>query len=128
MRELVRRNPGIMRILEDSTDTEIVTGDLKLDLYKKQVMRAGKQIPLTAREFDIFAFLAGHRGEVFSHRQIYEAVWNKKFFHDTANITAHIGHIRRKLEKDPGNPQYIRTVHGAGYKFDVSDMTEAGNK
>ena len=62
-------------------------------------------------------FLASYPGQVFTHRQIYEAVWGKEYFRDEGNVTAHIGRIRKKIEPDPRNPIFIQTVRGIGYKF-----------
>lgn len=66
---------------------------------------------------DILFFLASYPGQVFTHRQIYETVWGKEYFCDEGNVTAHIGHIRKKIELDPRNPVFIQTVRGIGYKF-----------
>ena len=68
-------------------------------------------------EFNILYFLASYPDYVFSHCQIYEAVWSKEYFNDAENITAHICNIRRKIEPDPRHPIFIKTVRGIGYKF-----------
>ena len=118
LKEFVRQNSQSMRIAEEVIEgNEIIAKDLKINIEKRQVILQGKQIFLTAREFDILTYLASHPGQVFSHRQIYEAVWKNEYFRDGGNITAHIGHIRKKLESDFGCPIYIQTVHGVGYKF-----------
>ena len=118
LKEFVRQNSQSMRIVEEVIEgNEIIAKDLSIHIEKRQVILQGKQIFLTAREFDILIYLASHPGQVFSHRQIYEAVWKNEYFQDGGNITAHIGHIRKKLETDSGSPVYIQTVHGVGYKF-----------
>ena len=120
MKELVRRNPETMRIMEDNTEKRlIIAGELEIDLQRQEVRVGNKKIILTSREFEILVCLASHPGEVFSHCRIYETVWKKKYFQDSANITAHIGHIRKKIEPDCRKPIYIQTVHGVGYRFGV---------
>lgn len=118
IRSLADQFPDFIRILEDAVKSSvIVAGALKIDLQKRQVTLNGEDIFFTAVEFDIISYLASDPGNVFSHRQIYEAVWKKEYYRDTANITAHIGHIRKKIEPDSRHPIYIQTVHGVGYKF-----------
>lgn len=92
-------------------------GELQLDPLKRKVLKNGKEVFLTAKEFSILFLLASYPEIVFSHRQIYESVWEKDYFCDEANVTAHVGHIRKKIETDSQNPRYIQTVHGVGYKF-----------
>lgn len=92
-------------------------GQLEIDSLKRKVLREEKEISLTAKEFSILFLLASYPEVVFSHRQIYESVWGEDSFCDEANITAHIGHIRKKIESNPRNPLYIQTVRGVGYKF-----------
>ena len=116
--EEIRGKSYEMQIFEeDLAETVLQYKDLEIDQKKRQVMLKNKQIDLTSREYDILCFLAFHPGQVFSHRQIYEAVWKKEYFKDVANITAHIGHIRKKIEPNPACPIYIQTVHGIGYRF-----------
>lgn len=122
VRSLANQFPDFIRIVEDvEKSSVIVSGDLKIDLEKRQVTLNGKNIFFTAVEFDILSYLASYPGNVFSHRQIYEAVWKKEYYQDTANITAHIGHIRKKMEPDSRHPIYIQTVHGVGYRFAKND-------
>lgn len=118
LKEFMEQNSQCVRVVEETIEgKEMIAKDLRINIEKHQVILHGKQISLTAREFDILFFLASHPGQVFSHRQIYEAVWKNEFFRDGGNITAHIGHIRKKMESNFGCPVYIQTVHGVGYKF-----------
>lgn len=91
--------------------------DLYLDYNNRIAFHKNRKINLTVKEFDILFFLASYPGQVFTHRQIYETVWGKEYFCDEGNVTAHIGHIRKKIELDPRNPVFIQTVRGIGYKF-----------
>ena len=92
--------------------------DLYLDYNNRIAFHKNRKINLTVKEFDILFFLASYPGQVFTHRQIYETVWGKEYFCDEGNVTAHIGHIRKKIELDPRNPVFIQTVRGIGYKLD----------
>lgn len=91
--------------------------DLYLDYNNRIAFHKNRKINLTVKEFDILFFLASYPGQVFTHRQIYETVWGKEYFCDEGNVTAHIGHIRKKIELDPRNPVFIQTVRGIGYKL-----------
>lgn len=93
--------------------------DLYLDYNNRIAFHKNRKINLTVKEFDILFFLASYPGQVFTHRQIYETVWGKEYFCDEGNVTAHIGHIRKKIELDPRNPVFIQTVRGIGYKFSM---------
>lgn len=113
-----QQNSHIMRIIEKDEKEKIIKfNDLTIDLERREVLIKGERELLTTREFEILHFLASHPGQVFSHQQIYEMVWKNEYFQDMANITAHIGHIRKKIEPNPKCPIYIQTVRGVGYKF-----------
>lgn len=116
--ENVKNNSNVVFIEDSLIDNHVITvNELRIDSDKRQVMYKTEPINLTAREFDILYFMASHPGQAFSHQQIYEAVWKHDYYQDVANITAHIGHIRKKIEPNPRCPVYIQTVHGVGYKF-----------
>ena len=95
----------------------LVFGELEINSVERSVSLNKEQVIFTSKEFEILFFLASHPGQVFTHRQIYETVWGKEYFCDEGNVTAHIGHIRKKIELDPRNPVFIQTVRGIGYKF-----------
>lgn len=95
----------------------LVFGELEINSVERSVRLNKEQVIFTSKEFEILFFLASYPGQVFTHRQIYETVWGKEYFCDEGNVTAHIGHIRKKIELDPRNPVFIQTVRGIGYKF-----------
>lgn len=95
----------------------LVFGELEINSVERSVRLNKEQVFFTSKEFEILFFLASHPGQVFTHRQIYETVWGKEYFCDEGNVTAHIGHIRKKIEPDSRNPVFIQTVRGMGYKF-----------
>ena len=82
---------------------------IAIDLKRREVVRDNRKIELTYTEFEILQLLAQNPGRVFSKEQIYSGDYNI--------VMSHISHIREKIEDDPGNPVYIQTVWGVGYKF-----------
>lgn len=95
----------------------IRAGSLEIDLLKHEVHKGQEQIFLTAKEFDLLVFLAESPGQVYTKRQIYQAVWGEAYAFDDNNIMVHIRRLRKKIESDPDTPEYILTVWGVGYKF-----------
>ena len=72
---------------------------------------------LPPKEFDVLMFLAKNQGKILTKRQIYEEVWGEEYVYDDSNIMAIISRLRKKIEETPGNPRYIQTVKGIGYRF-----------
>ena len=94
-------------------------GALSIDLRLRRVIRDGKEIALTPKEFDILYFLARNRGEVFTKEQIYENVWQESANYTVENtVMVHIRHIREKIEIDAKKPRYVKVVWGIGYKME----------
>jgi two-component system alkaline phosphatase synthesis response regulator PhoP len=101
----------------DAPDQRLVFPDLVIDLLRRQVWVGEKRVGLTAAEFEVLRSLAAHPGWVYSRQQIMEVLWDGEFFGEVRTADVHIRNIRRKIETDPGNPRYIQTVRGMGYKF-----------
>lgn len=99
------------------TNQTIFCGALTIDPKSRKVIRDDKEVLLTPKEFDILYFLARNRGEVFTKKQIYQAVWEKDYVLDDSNIMAFIRKLRKKIEPNPDAPEYIQTIWGIGYKF-----------
>ncbi len=95
----------------------LVFPGLELDLLRRQVTADGAPVILTAKEFEVLAFLAAHPGRVYSREQIMRHLWGGEFFGDARAADVHVQHVRKKVEPDPKNPRYIQTVRGFGYKF-----------
>ena len=94
-------------------------GELIVDLSKRSVITGNTEVTLTNREFEILYLLASSPGRVFSKEQIYDIVWNEPYSGDYNIVMSHISHIREKIEDDPGNPVYVQTVWGVGYRFNA---------
>ncbi|MDR1185662.1 MAG: response regulator transcription factor [Coriobacteriales bacterium] len=92
-------------------------GDFAFDIKRKRVMKQGKAVELTPKEFMILVLLARHPGEIFTREQLTEEIWGKEFVGETSSVAVFIRRIREKIEKNPSRPQYIQTVWRAGYRF-----------
>ncbi|WP_038248129.1 response regulator transcription factor [Ghiorsea bivora] len=92
-------------------------GDMSIDLAKRQVFIADKEIQLTAKEFDLLVYFAKHPGQVFTRSQLLDHVWGYQFEGYDHTVNTHINRLRMKVEQDAANPEYILTVWGVGYKF-----------
>lgn len=91
---------------------------LNINPYNRTVVDdSGKNIQLTAKEFDLLHFLFCHKGQVFTKEQIYKNVWGYDNAPDASNLSSFIRKLRLKIEPHPDNPRYIITVWGVGYKF-----------
>jgi DNA-binding response OmpR family regulator len=93
-------------------------GDLDIDPKAYMVRRRGRIVPLTTKEFEVLRFLAQHPNQALSRQQIYDHVWGFHEYGDLNTVTIHVKKIREKIEDDPANPRYIKTVWGIGYRFE----------
>ena len=89
---------------------------LQIDLGAREARVHGEVATLTAREFDLLAFLAGRPRQVFRRDELLEHVWGYTYG-DTSTVTVHIRRLRAKLERDPAGPRFIETIWGVGYRF-----------
>jgi len=96
---------------------KIAVGSLAIDLDKRQVRIAEKDIELTAKEFDLLVYFAKHPGQVFTRTQLLDQVWGYQFEGYEHTVNTHINRLRLKIEDDPSNPFFVLTVWGVGYKF-----------
>lgn len=94
------------------------TGQLVINDETKQVTVDGKEVKLTATEYNILKFLLENKGKVYSIPEIYENVWNEEGFGAENIIAVHIRHIREKIEINPKEPRYLKVIWGVGYKIE----------
>jgi two-component system, OmpR family, alkaline phosphatase synthesis response regulator PhoP len=92
-------------------------GDLEIDHAAHQVVRGGEVVLLTAREFALLATLAAHPGLVFTRSQLLDQVWGGDYYDDHV-VDVHVSNLRKKLEDNPADPRYLKTVRGVGYRFE----------
>ena len=118
-KELVARVRAVLRRTERPiVPSDVIrAGDVTLDVPRLRVTAGTRDIELTPTEFQLLAALAREPGRVFTRSQLLDAVHGVAFESYERAIDAHVKNIRRKLEVDPGEPHYLQTVHGVGYRF-----------
>jgi DNA-binding response OmpR family regulator len=119
-RELAVRVRAVLRRSGGTTarSQRIEFGDVVVDGRSRVVTKAGKPVTLTAKEFDLLAFLAAHPRQVFSRDQLMDRVWDYSASIDTGTVTVHIRRLREKVEPNPAQPRHLQTVWGVGYRLD----------
>lgn len=105
------------RINQQGAAAVVEAGDLKIDLVKRLVTRAGQPVRLSPREYELLAKLVEGGGRVVTHRQLLTAVWGPANADDVQYLRVFIGHLRHKLEADPASPRHLTTESGVGYRF-----------
>lgn len=103
---------------QEISKSRLQTGDLILEMDRKEVTVNGELVQLTSTELGILQLLMSNMGRIFSSHEIYEAVWNDNAFSAENTVSVHIRHIREKIEFDPKNPKYLKVVWGLGYKVE----------
>jgi two-component system alkaline phosphatase synthesis response regulator PhoP len=118
-RELVARVRAVLRRVRGGLHQPglVRAGDLEIDLHGHRVTRAGEPIRLTRSEFNLLAVLAQHPGQTFTREQLLDRLHGVAYDGYDRSVDAHIKNLRRKLEVDPGDPRYVLTVYGVGYRF-----------
>lgn len=123
--ELVSRVKAVIRRTydqeSDNGEQEKVFGELSIDPKTRIVKVRGTNIDLTATEFNLLWFMVSHPRQVFKRDQLLESVWGFSEYVDPSTVTVHIRRLREKIEIDPGNPAFLLTVWGVGYKFESGE-------
>lgn len=115
---LIRRYTRFNR--EDGQAAELLFDGLTIHFDSRSIVTVNGEFALPPKEFDLLLYLAKNQGKILTKQQIYEAVWGEEYVYDDSNIMAIISRLRKKLEdnaKNGGNPKYIQTVKGIGYRF-----------
>ena len=99
-------------------------GELEIHHEHRRVLMAGREVELNHGEYAMLYCMASSPGQVFSKAQLYEAAWGEAYLHGTNSVENIIWRLRKKLEPDPRNPIYIKTVIGMGYKMVVPENTD----
>lgn len=129
MRELVARVQAVLRRTAtfatiDGTAENIVIGVFDLNAKRHEIRLAGKKLDLTLKEYKILELLMRHAGQVLTRDVLLDRVWGEDYFGgfgDTKTLDVHIRRLRKKIEKDPSYPEFIQTVRGVGYRFEVEE-------
>lgn len=106
------------RLKGNNTSSEIISrGGLEINTSSHRVFVNGKEVQMTSKEYALLVFLAANPNIVFTKEHIFDRVWGDEIFGDIATVAVHIQKIRKKIEKDPANPEFIETLWGTGYRF-----------
>ena len=117
---LARLRAALRRDLDPDTELPLITSpDFTIDLARKQVTKAGKEIKLTPTEWGVVEVLVRHQGKLVSQTQLLKEVWGPQYGEETNYLRVFIAQIRRKLEAQPSNPRYFLTEPGMGYRFEL---------
>ncbi|SHH63891.1 response regulator transcription factor [Desulfosporosinus lacus] len=118
-RELLARIKARLRRinLPEEADSQIIRGELRIDVKGFRVYVRGAETELTPKEFELLRVLVAHPGRVYSRDDLLERIWGYEYDGDTRTVDVHVRHLRLKIEKDPSNPEYIETLRGIGYRF-----------
>ncbi|HWI60816.1 MAG TPA: response regulator transcription factor [Symbiobacteriaceae bacterium] len=122
--ELVLRVRAILRRTGSTAPNMVAEGapirfrEMEINRAARSVMVRTRSVELTPKEFDLLWLLASHPGNVFSREAILQRVWHSDYTGDEAALTVCVRRLREKIEQDPGNPEYIKTIWGIGYKFE----------
>jgi two-component system alkaline phosphatase synthesis response regulator PhoP len=120
MSELLARVDALLRRAARPQPTATARyrfGDILVDIRSTQVLRDGKPLQLSAREFQLLCYFVEHPGATLSREELLKEVWGYDALPTTRTVDVHVAWLRQKLEPDPRNPRYILTVVGLGYKF-----------
>ncbi|HEY6350837.1 MAG TPA: response regulator transcription factor [Candidatus Angelobacter sp.] len=119
-RELVARVKAVLRRSERPLPPAVINaGDLEINGSAMTLAVRGEPVVTTTTEFRLLHHLAGHSGQVFTRDQLLDAVWRDTSFVSPRSVDVYVRKLREKIERDPENPRYLRTVRGAGYRFEV---------
>ena len=118
-RELAARVRTVLRRARaaETPSERLSFGDVELDAATRDVQKAGVEVRLTAKEFDLLWFLASHPRRVFGRDQLMSRVWGYEAALDTGTVTVHVRRLREKIEDDPSAPRHLQTVWGVGYRL-----------
>jgi DNA-binding response OmpR family regulator len=118
-REVVERVRAVLRRSDGrESGRRVCHGDLVVDGERRELLRSGRTVHTTRKEFALLHLLACNPGRAFSRIELLEEVWGYEWIGPTDTVTVHVRRLRSKIEDDPSNPRHLVTVHGVGYRFD----------
>jgi len=128
LRELTARLRSAVRrrnAQDDNGDAPIIHGALELDPVRYRVLKAGIKIHLTPKEFDLLHYLMRYAGEPIPHARLLKAVWGPEYGNELEYLRTFVRQLRKKIEDDPQNPQYLLTDAHIGYRFSEQALSAA---
>jgi DNA-binding response OmpR family regulator len=114
----IRRATKYSGSQKEEEKVPVKLGNITIDLESFSVNKNGQQIQLTSKEFEILKLFISNPNRVFTKAQIYSFVWKEEYYGDENVINVHMRRVREKIEDDPSNPKYIKTLWGIGYKLE----------
>jgi two-component system alkaline phosphatase synthesis response regulator PhoP len=117
IKSIIRRVKDLKEGVQENVPKELIFDTLSIDLNKRKVVLDGIVIELTAKEFDLLALFALNPGRAYSRENLLNIVWGYQFTGYEHTVNSHINRLRSKIEQDPSQPRFIKTVWGVGYKF-----------
>jgi len=125
--ELLARVRALLRRMHRQTHApaKLRLGDVEIDLIRQIAFRGRKAIHLTAKEFSMLRLMAEKPGEPISRERFLDAVWGYTAFPTTRTVDNHVASLRAKIERDPDAPRWITTVHGVGYRLEMTNASRA---
>jgi len=114
---LARMRVALRRASAPAVAPVFTSGSLTMDLARRLVTVAGREVQLTPTEYDLLRVLVVHAGKVLTHRQILREVWGPEYMDETHYLRVYFGQLRQKLEDDPARPKLILTEAGVGYRL-----------
>lgn len=114
MKAIMRRVGGTEK---EKKGKVVETADLKLDLDSRRLFISGREINLTAKEFDLLELMVLNPGKVYSREKLLNTVWGYEYPGDVRTVDVHIRRLREKIESNPSEPKYVHTKWGVGYYF-----------
>lgn len=120
VKELMARIKAVLRRFDLAREPEaevLYIGELKIDIENYEVFKNQEKLDLTLKEFELLKVLSVNRSKVLSRNYLLDKIWGYEYFGETRTVDVHIRHLRKKIEDNDRNPQYIETVRGIGYKI-----------
>jgi two-component system alkaline phosphatase synthesis response regulator PhoP len=119
IRELIARVKVILRrSAQDKTSSDTIkVGNIIINSDKHEVTKDDERLELTLKEFELLKLLVVNRGKVLTRESLLDRIWGYEYYGETRTVDVHIRHLRQKIEDDDGNPKFIETIRGIGYRF-----------
>ena len=122
VRELIARVKAILRRTKvQQLDKTLSFGSLVIDFSKHEVIKEGKKVELTLKEFELLEILIKNKGRVMTRDFLLDKIWGYEYVGETRTVDVHIRHLRQKIEDDDKNPRYVETIRGIGYRFNLGE-------
>ncbi|EGQ2822191.1 response regulator transcription factor [Staphylococcus pseudintermedius] len=118
VKAILRRSSLVDHVRHEEEDEDIVIGSIRIRPDFFEVYRNDELLELTPKEFELLLYLVERQGRVITREHMLNSVWNYEFAGDSRIVDVHISHLRDKLEENPKQPQFIKTVRGLGYKLE----------